>query len=467
MRRLKLVEVTKMKKITTAIIVFALLLTACDDGNNNGNKTTLTITNMNIIGLIEVTYGSVDFGLIGQLTTESVTKDVTAGTRYAYITDHYYFTEADLSGFNLAAHNQTCSCPVYRTNSITCEEGKNTQFNLTRNTVVTLIEGFGYDKFGDVPGTFQDISTNVTDLYDEYMRLKTRGFDEIQTWFWDAIESFNNAPDGTTHTITLTDSFEFPSVRNYTVSEYRSSLFKKGQNKKLIIQGASFNRTIVNSGKTLNGYFQDETGGYFIIVPDGITLELGNNITIDNNAIPFSAVIVEEGGTLIMNNGSTINGANDCGVEVEGTFIMNGGTISGNKYSARYDWGTSSGGGVSVRGGTFTMNGGIIRNNINYDEGFGGGGVSVVGGTFTMTGGTISGNKTDPSQIIMFSSRGGGVFVGANGSFTKTGGTIDDTNDALYGKAAYSFSSGELNTTAGPDDNLNSAVAGAAGGWEE
>jgi len=473
-----------MKKIPMAMLIFALLFNACDDGSgnddnddNNDNETTLTITNMNISGLIEVKYGTVDFGVIGFLTTESVTKEVTAGMRYAYITDHY-LTEAESASFtsfspaNVAAHKQTCTCPVYRTNSITCEEGKNTQLNLTKNTVVTLIQGFGYDEFGNVPGTFQDIADSVTASYTEYMNLLIRGFNAIQTQFWDAIEEFNNAPNGTTQTITLTDSFEFPSVSAYSVSQDRSSLFKKGQNKKIIIQGDSYERTISNSGKKLVGYFQNTNSDSLIIVPEGITLELGNNIAIDGNDIPFSTVIVEAGGTFIMNNGSTVKNTKDSGVEVEGAFTMNGGTISGNRYSARYDWGiTSSGGGVSVRkGGTFTMNGGTIRDNTNYDEGFGGGGVSIVDGTFTMKGGTISGNKTDPSQIIYFSSRGGGVFVSANGSFTKSGGTIDDTNDAEYGKVVYvnrTAGADMRETTAGPSDNLNSAISGAGGGWDE
>jgi hypothetical protein len=469
---------TKMKKLIALTVIFVLVLAACGDGNtpnnennnNNGNTTgtTLTIADMNSAGDCEVEYGGVNFDLVHN--TE-VTKTVSSGTRYAYITYHYFTEDEYYSGRDLVTHNRTCSCPVFRTDSITCEEEKNTRFGLTRNTVVTLISGFGYDRFANVTETFENITNSVNEYYTKYIKLKTRGFNAIQTWFWDAVESFNDAPAGTTHTITLTESFEFPSVsRAYAGSVHYGHLFKEGQNKKIIIQGDSVERTITNSGKTLQyDYYQLDSGSPFLVIPNGITLELGNNITLDGNSIPYSVVIVEGGGTLIMNSGSTVKRANDCGVAVEGTFIMNDGTISGNKYGAHDDWGTTTGGGVSVRSGTFTMSGGIIRDNNAIMVNGGGGGVSVLGGTFTMNGGTISNNTVSPSTMINFT-RGGGVYVGINGSFIKTGGTIDDTNEADFGKVAYDISTYEnkyRETTAGPTDDMDSSKTGVAGGWEE
>jgi hypothetical protein len=81
------------------------------------------------------------------------------------------------------------------------------------------------------------------------------------------------------------------------------------------------------------------------------------------------------------------------------------------------------------------------------------------GGSFEMSGGTISGNRAD----------GGGVGVWNTDSFVKRGGgTIDAANSAKEGRVVYVYSSpGKVrNSAAGPWVNLDSGVAGSAGGWE-
>ena len=114
-------------------------------------------------------------------------------------------------------------------------------------------------------------------------------------------------------------------------------------------------------------------------------------------------------GVFVTGARASFNGGPD--VYYDGTFILEGGTISGNT--------AGIGGGVSVNpGGSFTMTGGIISGNTSTDLGGG-----VYAGTFTMTGGTISGNTT--------TRRGGGVFAG---TFTMKDGTISnnavtDTNN--------------------------------------
>ncbi|MCL2207757.1 MAG: T9SS type A sorting domain-containing protein [Fibromonadales bacterium] len=120
-----------------------------------------------------------------------------------------------------------------------------------------------------------------------------------------------------------------------------------------------------------------------------------------------SLVSVYGGGTLTMKEGAVVcnNSSynNGGGVSVgSGTFIMSGGSISGN---------SGAGSGVYVGDGTFTMNGGSITGN---SAGNHGGGVLVSGGTFTMSGGSITGNS---------SSYGGGVYV-FSGTFTMSGGSI-------------------------------------------
>ena len=119
-----------------------------------------------------------------------------------------------------------------------------------------------------------------------------------------------------------------------------------------------------------------------------------------------------------MNNASTITGCTHEGVQVYGTFTMNGGSINSNGE-----------GGVNVGSPTkenaiFIMNGGIIENNKATN---GGGGVSIWSGTFTMKDGRIQKNKT--------SKDGGGVYV-SHGDFYMTGGTIYGSNRGSYANKA-------------------------------
>jgi uncharacterized repeat protein (TIGR02543 family) len=177
----------------------------------------------------------------------------------------------------------------------------------------------------------------------------------------------------------------------------------------LTLIGAGAERTIRLSSK-----------GSVFTVESGVTLTLGNNVTLqgrDNN--DSSLVTVNLGGALVMETGSRIRGnvntdEDGGGVNVlSGTFTMNGGEISNNVA----DW---EGGGVCVLRGAFTMNGGRISGN----EVIFGGGVYVWQGTFTMNGGTISGNIADDGG-------GGGVLVNT-GTIIMNGGTISG-NEARGG----------------------------------
>ena len=150
------------------------------------------------------------------------------------------------------------------------------------------------------------------------------------------------------------------------------------------------------------------------------------NVTLCLNGhtltLPGKSLCIDSGSfTLCDCNGSggKITGGNNLpGVVVYGgTFIMNGGTITGN-----------GGGGVQVAGAkssaSFTMHGGSITGNTCTNEG--GiynlcGGVSVAGGSFTMHGGSITGNTATGSYATIAS---GGVLVCSSGSFTMTGGEI-------------------------------------------
>jgi len=153
---------------------------------------------------------------------------------------------------------------------------------------------------------------------------------------------------------------------------------------------------------------------------------------LDNN----SAVISISGGTLELRNGTITGNNGGSGVSVSNnsssSFIMSGGTISGNT--------APKGGGVYLTGGSFTMSGGNISGNTAIDDsktGYGGG-VYLTGGSFTMSGGNISGNTCGSVPLDTSGSigLGGGVCVYSAGNFTMTGGTI--SNNSASGGQNYS-----------------------------
>jgi hypothetical protein len=131
---------------------------------------------------------------------------------------------------------------------------------------------------------------------------------------------------------------------------------------------------------------------------------------------------------------------------------MKNGEISGNTAQA--------GGGVAIGSGSFIMEGGKISGNKTPMSG---GGVEVAGGTFTMRGGEISSNTAQG---------GGGVAVNGGllgGKFIKSGGTIDAANSAGTGSVVFvrdGIGYQKRDTAAGPDVNLDSGKYGSEGGWE-
>jgi hypothetical protein len=168
-------------------------------------------------------------------------------------------------------------------------------------------------------------------------------------------------------------------------------------------------------GVTLDGGDAERTvslssNGSLFTIKNGVTLTLGENVTLQGRSDNTASL-------------ASVNG---------GTFTMSGGEISGN--TATYD-----GGGVYVNGGTFTMNGGEISGNTaTYD----GGGVRVSYGTFTKQAGVIYG--ADAGVSLKNTARGAG-----------------------YGHAVYIFSKKKRDGTVGEDAALNSTAEGAAGGWVE
>jgi hypothetical protein len=174
-----------------------------------------------------------------------------------------------------------------------------------------------------------------------------------------------------------------------------------------------------------SGNISLKSKGRLLVIRDGKKLIL-DGVTLVGLADNSNRLVeLGEGGELVMKSGAitgntnTEEFANGGGVNVIGTFTMEGGKISGNTAKGVR---TANGGGVFVSGGsTFTMTGGTISDNsTDYVNGGGGGGVAVASATFTMSGGTISGN----SSTARNGEGGGGVRVFNSATFTMEGGAI-------------------------------------------
>jgi len=230
-------------------------------------------------------------------------------------------------------------------------------------------------------------------------------------------------------------AFGYPGKTNITINFTGGGTIKLSSKGLLLYVGDGVTAILDNitvEGFNANNDCLVEVGGN-LIMEDGSTIT-GNTNTGHSSG---GGIHVHDDGTFTMNGGSikdnTINDGDGGGVRVteNGLFIMNGGTISGNTSSR-------SGGGVMVEtnlrpgddgygagGAKFIMNGGTISGN-TADIG---GGVAVIERTFEMNGGTISNNKV--------SGAGGGVYVngwtdsGINffGVFTMNGGKIYGSDD--------------------------------------
>ena len=185
-----------------------------------------------------------------------------------------------------------------------------------------------------------------------------------------------------------------------------------------------------------------------VTVETAATLTLDKGSVIQNNAVGASTNNIEAGGiecygNLIMEDGATVRnnkGTLGGGILIEsGSFVMNGGDITGNKAVEIYyeDRKFSYGGGVLlIRGAKMTMNGGSVDS--NKADGSGGGislghliSESVTNNgtvTFEMNGGEISGNTAFGA--------GGGIFVQCSTVAVLNAGYITD-NQAEGSEAAH------------------------------
>ncbi|MDR3160228.1 MAG: hypothetical protein LBU28_01270 [Spirochaetaceae bacterium] len=221
--------------------------------------------------------------------------------------------------------------------------------------------------------------------------------------------------------------------------------------------------TLAMIGGEISGNFASSGKGGGVYVFTGGTFTLSGGAVSRNQASVGGGVYVDNGGTLTLSGGAVSRTATGSGVCVNGTgdFTMSGGAISYNRAAG-------AGGGLDFRGtGGSLLSGGTVNGNSASSTG---GGIYVNGRTVTMTGGSVGANTAAASS-------GGGVYVESGGTFIKQGGgTIYGSDGGTLKNTAQSDSKGHAvyvssgskkrSTTAGPAVDLDSATAGAAGGWD-
>jgi hypothetical protein len=223
--------------------------------------------------------------------------------------------------------------------------------------------------------------------------------------------------------------------------------------------GDEFGITVSLRGAHHTISLADSMTGSLLRVKEGQTLIL-RDLTLkghDDNDAPLVYVdgtissLTMYAGAKIKDNINTSNTVYGGGVSFnDGSFIMEGGEISGNTTSF------GGGSGVLFGNGDFTMKGGEISGN-TANGNSGGGGVSFGGGSFIMEGGKISGNASSggggvygSSVSCSFIMRGGeisgntgglGGGVRITGSFSKTGDSI------IYGDTKTTHTPGSIENT--------------------
>ena len=182
-----------------------------------------------------------------------------------------------------------------------------------------------------------------------------------------------------------------------------------------------------------------------LVVPEGVTAHLDLNGHIvdrgyrdDSTEIWDGSVIKVEGELTVVDSNPTADhgSAADYIDPISGeTVSVTGGILTGG-WPDQY-------GGIYVGNGTFILHGGTIcGNRVGKESTWGGdglgAGVYIQYGVFEMDGGAICYNRAVGKSTIMGSNmgRGGGVYV-ANGTFNLLGGTITGNEAGLYGGGVY------------------------------
>jgi hypothetical protein len=253
---------------------------------------------------------------------------------------------------------------------------------LTREQLQRAVTtGTGDITLGATPGTARLVITNIR-IYE----VTAGEFAPVSVSTWHELRHTINAVGyGESLTINITDSFAFPATNGgeILISQGRNiTLTSDSTQERTLTQNNIFQRHfVVENGKLTLGY--------------GITLGGGNHVAPAALSIQprhfrtgFGGVVVRNNGRFVMNDGSAIRGSmhhNGAAVNIQdgGIFEMNEGSIIAHNRA-------STGGVVELSNhAIFNMNGGTIANNDSSD-----GAIVLVSANsrMNMSGGAITDN---------------------------------------------------------------------------
>ena len=293
--------------------------------------------------------------------------------------------------------------------------------------LTTILDAVGIEKNGEI--------SKVEGSNDELFKPVFEG----DTCYIKAVRAFSSEEwlrvtiDGIEYKIVVTDS--------QTVSSWTDLQTALNGTDEVITLGADINATTGDSTLVVSGTKILDLNGFTINGKIGSSNSVGSvlkvpadtKLTLEDKSDSKAGTIT--GGDAAFGGGVDVSTGDGKPRAAGGTFIMNGGTITGNR-GGEYD----GGGGVYVNGGVFSMRGNSV---ISGNSGNWGGGVYVDNAEFVMLdnskiannnaskfGGGLYSDGIDANVYINSgnvdnntSYQGGGVFI-ANGTFNMHGGTI-------------------------------------------
>ncbi len=178
-----------------------------------------------------------------------------------------------------------------------------------------------------------------------------------------------------------------------------------------------------------------------------------SNGTVSANTATYGGGVYNTGSLGISGGtiGSNVNSTQGGGVYNTGSVTMSGGTISNNTVTAH-------GGGVRIDdGASFVMTGGTISGNKAGTGGYGGAIHSGTGAVFSMSDGTISGNQANV---------GAGIATGGS-TITLSGGTVTGNTATLNGGGVYLNTNSHVTLSGATvsSNTANSTTEGGGGFW--
>jgi len=237
------------------------------------------------------------------------------------------------------------------------------------------------------------------------------------------------------------------------------------------------------SGGKIGGLNEADQGGG-VYLAGKYTMTAGT-VSYNKASQYGGGIFVQSVGSLELKGGSITNNESDYGGGVYlrnsvSSVIMSGGEIGSSDHPNKA---LSDGGGVYVQNGSFTMEGGTISGNMSAVNG---GGVYMMGGTFTQDGSPISANTAagngggvyvdnavstyemkngaviggDALAYGNKATNGGGMYINS-GSLTIEDGTVGYNEAVADGGGAFVSSNGELTATGG---TITHNKAGSDGG---